>query len=393
MDLLTKDDLKVLLLTGPPPCVSFYLPTTRGGGAVYCIRANRIRWKNLLGRADKRLVVRGLSPAQARRLLGPARFLLGSPDFWGSQSDRLAYFLSPAVVRSYRLPVPFPELVTVGDRFHVTPLLPLLHGDGRYYVLALSQNRVRLLQGTAFGAHEVDVAGLPTGLAEALRLHDRDEPLIFHTRPALKLGRWAVVFSGQGVGVDDHKDDLWLYFRQVDRGLAQLLQDERAPLVLASVEYLWPIYHKANTYPLLLDQGVPGNPDRLSERELHEKAWAVVKPAFERTEARAAAQYAQLAGTGRTANDVAEVVLAAYVGHIAVLFVARGRQQPGAFDPARAVIEVHEEPRPGDEDLLNLAAVHTLLHAGTVYVTEPEKVPGGGPRAAIYWLPLARKAV
>jgi hypothetical protein len=94
----------------------------------------------------------------------------------------------------------------------------------------------------------------------------------------------------------------------------------------------------------------------------------------------------------RTANDVAGVVRAAYGGHIAVLFVARGRQQPGVFDPAQAVVEVYEEPRPGDEDLLNCAAVYTLLHAGTVYVTEPEKVPGGGALAAIYWLPLSRKA-
>jgi hypothetical protein len=385
MDLLTKDDLKVLLLKGQPPCVSFYLPTTRGGGA-----ADRIRWKNLLGGAEKRLIVRGLSPAQARRLLGPARYLAGSPDFWAAQSDGLAYFLSPDVVRAYRLPAPFPELVSVGDRFHVTPLLPLLHSDGRYYVLALSQNRVRLLQGTAFGAHEVDVAGLPTGLAEALRFHDRDEPLTFHTHPALKLGRWGAIFSGHGVGIDDHKDELLLYFRQIDRGLAYLLHDERAPLVLAAVEYLWPIYHKANTYPLLLEEGVPGNPDRLSERELHEKAWAIVKPAFERSEARAAAQYAQLAGTGRTGNDLVEVVRAAYGGRVAVLFVAQGRQQPGQFDPARAAVEVHGEPRQGAEDLLNLAAVHTLLHAGTVYVTD--KVPGGGPLAAIYWLPLARKA-
>ena len=41
MDLLTKDDLKTLLLKGRPPCVSFYLPTHRGGD-----EAELIRWKN-----------------------------------------------------------------------------------------------------------------------------------------------------------------------------------------------------------------------------------------------------------------------------------------------------------------------------------------------------------
>lgn len=36
----------------------------------------------------------------------------------------------------------------VDDRFHVTPLLPLLAGDGHFFVLALSQNQIGLLEGT-----------------------------------------------------------------------------------------------------------------------------------------------------------------------------------------------------------------------------------------------------
>ncbi len=388
MDLLTKDDLKTLLLKSRPPCVSFYLPTQRGGG-----EADPIRWKNLLGRAEEGLTKYGLRPVRARELLGPARYLLDDAAFWKATSDGLAYFLSPNVVRSYRLPVPFAEEVAVADRFHVTPLLPLLSGDGRYYVLALSQNQVRLLQGTALGLHEIDPAGLPTSLAQALRFHDRDEPLIFHTHPSLGLGRWGAIFSGQGVGIDTHKADLLLYFRQIDRGLHEVLRDEHAPLVLASVEYLWPIYHEANTYAHLLGRGVPGNPDRLGAAELHEKAWAVVKPAFEAAEAQAAALYARLAGTGRTANDPAEVVRAAYAGQLAVLFVAKGRQRPGRFSAAEGTVAVSETAGPGDEDLLNFAAVHTLLHAGQVYLTEPGRVPGGGPLAAIRWLPQGHKHV
>jgi hypothetical protein len=386
MDLLTKDDLKTLLLKGRPPCVSFYLPTHRGGD-----EADPIRWKNLVVRAEVGLAARGLRAPAARQLLGPARYLFADPAFWKTTSDGLAYFLCPDGMRSYRLPAPFAEEVVVADRFHVTPLLPLLSGDGRYYVLALSQKRVRLLQGTALGLHEVDLAGLPTGLAQALRLHDRDEPLLFHTHPSLGLGRWGAIFSGQGVGIDTHKDDLLLYFRQIDRGLHQALRDEHAPLVLASVEYLWPIYREANTYAHLLDRGVPGNPDFLSAKELHEKAWAVVEPAFEEAEAQAAALYARLAGTGRTANDVAEVVRAAYEGQVAVLFVAKGRRRPGRFDPAGGTVEVHEVAAPGDEDLLNFAAIHALLHAGLVYLTEPGRVPGGGPLAAIRWLPRGRQ--
>jgi hypothetical protein len=91
MDLFTKDDLKVLLLKSRPPCVSFYLPTRRGGGD-----ADPIRWRNLLARAEEGLARRGLRPARARELLGPARYLLDDPAFWKTTSDGLAYSLCRA---------------------------------------------------------------------------------------------------------------------------------------------------------------------------------------------------------------------------------------------------------------------------------------------------------
>jgi serine/threonine-protein kinase len=42
---------------------------------------------------------------------------------------------------------------------------------------------------------------------------------MFHTRPAGGTGSWAQIFNGQGIGIDDFKDDLLRYFQQIDRGL------------------------------------------------------------------------------------------------------------------------------------------------------------------------------
>ena len=42
------------------------------------------------------------------------------------------------------------------------------------------------------------------------------------------------------------------------------------------------------------------------------------------------------------------------------------------------------EPAPGDEDLLDLAAIQTILNGGTVYVVEPEQVPGQTLLAAVF---------
>jgi hypothetical protein len=169
------------------------------------------------------------------------------------------------------------------------------------------------------------------------------------------------------------------------------LRGEQGPLVLASVEYLWPIYREANTYPHLLERGVPGNPDRLSEKELHQQAWALVRPVFRESRDRWAALYARLAGTGRTSADIAEIVRASYAGRVEVLFVPLGWDCWGGFEPATGGVTVNEEPRPADAELLNLAALYTLRHGGTVYGVDTGEVRDGSFLAAIYWVSRSKK--
>jgi hypothetical protein len=386
MDLFTRKDLKALLAEPRTPCVSIYMPTHRGGR-----EEDPIRWRVHLAEAEENLIAAGLRVSDAKELLKPARQLLDDVTFWKHQCDGLAFFLAPQFLCLYRLPIAFEDLVVVADRFHIVPLLPLLSDNGRFYILALSQNAVRLLQGTRYSVSEVDLKGVPRNLAEALLTHDRDEPLRVHSRPVGGIGSWGAIFSGQGVGIDDAKDDLLQYFQRIDRGLHPVLREDRAPLVLASVDYFLPIYRAANTYPHLLGLAVEGNPDRLSTKELHAKAWALVQPLFERAKEQAAAQYRQLAGTGRTAVDLKQVLAAAYHGEIETLFISLGSRRWGRFDLGTGRAEEHDRLELGDEDLLNLVAVYTLLHGRTVYAVDPEQVPGGGPLAAVFCLPLVKR--
>jgi hypothetical protein len=385
MNAITRQAVQALT-AARGPCVSLYLGRHRGG------KEGPVRWKNLLAEAADRLALAGMDAAEVRELLTPARWALRDKAFWERPGDGLAWFLSASVDRAYRVPPALPDRVTVGRHFYLKPVLPLLAEDRPFYVLALSQNRVRLLYGTPEGARAVEVKGVPANLEEALRRHDTDNVLAMHTRPSTGGGRWEGIFSGHGVGIDDHKDDLRNYFRQVDRGLHGLLREETAPLVLAAVEYLWPLYREVCTYPHLAAGGVAGNPERLSDRELGERARGLLAPAFEEPRRKAAALYARLAGTGRTSADLAEVVRAAAEGGVEVLFVPADREVMGQLDEAGRVV-AHDPAVAGDEDLFNRAAVDTLRHGGTVYAVPAREVPGAAPAAAIFWLPHARKAV
>jgi len=380
MDALLKSELSTLMQKHEGFCVSIFLPTHRSGAEV---QQNQIRLKKMLREAEERLMKKSLRPQEAKTFMEPASGLVNNLLFWKRQSDGLALFLRPGVFKYYCLPFSFDELIVVADRFHVKPLLPVLSRDERFYVLALSQNEVRLLQGTGQGVTEVDIESVPKSLAEALQ-YDEPERQIRFRAGSPGSGDRGTMLSGHGADVDDGKDNLLKYFRQIDRGLRDLLRDQRAPLVLAGVDFLFPIYSEVNTYPFLLAEGVAGNPKRMNNEQIHKQAWQIVRPYFQRSEDEAIAQYRQSQGTGLTSNDIAEIVSAAFHGKVGLLFVALGLQQWGTFNPEKDTIQLHAKREPGSEDLLDLAAIQTYLNGGTVFALPAEHMPDGLRLAAVF---------
>ena len=367
MNVLTGNNLKLLMEVHRWPCVSVFMPMHRSGPES---QQDLIRFKNLIREAEEGLITRGIPAHEARELLESAQKFLQGDLFHQHQSDGLAMFLSPEVFRIYMLPFVFRELVIVTDRFHIRPLLPLLSGDGRYYILALSQNKVRLLQGTHYSVNEVSLADVPKNLAETLRDDDSWKGLQMRSGTSGGQGRFSSVTHGSEV---DSKENIKRYFRRIDKGLHELVRDERVPLVLAGVDYLHPIYKEVNTYSHLIEAGVGGNPERLSAKELHAQAWTVVRPYFQKAQDEAVDQYKQFINSGRTSNRARKIILAASHGRIELLFVVPDFQQWGTFDPSTDEIHLHKKEKTGDEDLLEFAAIQTLLNGGTVYVVEARK--------------------
>jgi hypothetical protein len=384
MDILTRAELEQLMRKEQQWCVSIYMPTHRTGREA---QQDPVRLKNLLGEAEKRLSDQGVGRRDVQKMLEPASKLIQTSHFWQHQSDGLAIFISPNRVRRFRLPWNFAELMVVTDHFHINPLLPLFTGDGQFYILALSQNEVRLLNGTRYSVGEVDIGQVVGSLAEAIPSDDLQASLHLHTSGSDggKTGDSSVTFHGQGGGDASAKNDLLRYFRLIADGLTEFLQGDQVPLVLAGVEYLLPIYKEANTYPNLIDMVIKGNPDLLSADDLHKSAWDILGSLFQAAQEEAVAYYQQLAGQAseRVADTLEKILPAAYHGQVETLFVSAGTQQWGVFNPVTNEIELHDQMESGDEPLLDLAAVQSYLKGGIVYSVELEKVPGGTNAAAV----------
>jgi len=387
MSLLSVDEIKNLIENASQPCVSVYMPTVKAGPEV---RQNPIRFKNLLRQVEERLDAIGIRQSEAIEWLQAAQDL-DNTTFWENQDRGLAIFASPTLFRFYSLPCEFAELVVVTDHFHLKPLLPLLTNDGEFYILALSQQERKFFRATRYSVEEIELENVPKSKDEAL-LYDETAQDGQHRIATSKGGtanpfQQPGSFHGQGSpDSDNEKRDILQFFHLVDAGVYEKLKDKKAPLLLAGVEYLFPVYKEANSYPHLLEQGILGNPENTKPEDLQAEAWQIVEPIIEQEQKQVEERYKELAGaaTGKASHDIKEIISAAYYQRIDSLFVAVGEQNWGHFDPETNTVDIHSEAQPDDEDLLDFAAIHTLLNGGKVYAVPPEEVPDQAPVAAIF---------
>jgi hypothetical protein len=292
-------------------------------------------------------------------------------------TDGLAIFISPKFFREYKVPLALDPKLFVDERFHIAPLLPLYSGDTRFYILAISQNQVRLLEGNRHEIHEIAPKGLPTSLADALQKVAAAElrPQNLHDDRNDQLGH--------GTGLEHVNHRLERYFHEIDTNLMNLIGGDQAPLVLAGVERNVGLYRQVSSYKRIPDGFIDGNPEQMSAKQLHAQALAIVEPYVRQQEEMARQQIDKLGGTVRVTTDPCQIIPAARNGRIDTLFLRPGHQLWGSFDIARNETSLHERPENGDQELVTLAAEHTFLNGGAVFYCDERHSPRGSPMTAL----------
>ncbi|NCB01959.1 MAG: hypothetical protein EOM67_07300 [Spirochaetia bacterium] len=380
MDIITNEKLQEILSIRSAWCISLFMPTHRAGRET---EQDPIRYKNLLSEAEERLLAKGLGAHDVKKMLKAPKSLLEATPFWQHQSDGLALFFSIDYFYLFRLPLEFTPMVFVNDRFHIKQLLPILNSDGTFNILAISQNKVRLFKGTQQTIDEIDLPDTPDTLSESFPDDWPKQKFQFQTMGSSGKGGQGGNTHAHATGTDV-KVRLKKWFRKIEKEVTSLLKDTQSPLVLAGVDTLFPIYSEVNTYPNLVEEGIPGNPDEMTGKELHPKAWALVEPIFTKERETGIALYRQLADTEQTTNDITKALLGAYRGQVKTLFVALGVQVWGNYDPEKEEVLLYESHQSGAEDLLDLAAIQTLIMGGAVFAVPPEDVPSSTLVAAVF---------
>lgn len=374
MNLPDRDEIRQLCSARPAPGVSLSLPTHR---ILRGAREDAVVLENLLNRAEEELRRRGYDDARA--WLAPARALTRDEGFWLHQLGGLQIYLSPQAMRVYALPYRVPEQLWIGERFAVRPLAPMWSDDARFHVLAVSLQSARLLSASRWFVAEL-ADGLPQGLEAIDTAHDHQEGLQLHDRGPLhgfkgspldrghsghrhETGGRDTMFFGQGYGHDDHKDDVARYLQLLDAKVCARVGSSGLPLAVAAVDFVGSIYRDVSHHPDIAGVA-PGSIDTASPRELQERAWPLIEARIRREQRALAERIQSAAANGHALTGLGAIVQAAYDGRVHALMIDPSEPVWGRFDPAARRVELHAEPRPGDEDLADLAAALTVRNGG-----------------------------
>lgn len=369
--LIKRKDLEHLHAQRNHISISLFMPTYRAG--FNNARIDQLKFKNLLQTARLEIEERGIAPNVSHGMLQPAYELLEDDIFWTDLSDGLALFLSPDFFAYYTLPLSFDTYHFLGNRFHIRPLLPLFTGGGRFFLLALSQNEVRFFEGLRHSITPVMIDDLiPGDLAEALQYVDGELSLQAHSGR----GSSTAVFHGQGKGKDSKVKDLKKYFREIDKGLLEMLHDEQAPLLIAAVDYLVPIYQSVSNYSNIIPEFVKGNPEHWNPMQLHERAWQIMEPYFKKKQRKAAAQFSDTFPHSKASISTYDIVPSAIGGRIETLFIDKAETNLwGQYYISNHQIRFDLKRKSDSICLLNEAAAQTFFQGGTVYNVSAKEIP------------------
>jgi hypothetical protein len=287
-------------------------------------------------------------------------------DFWRTQANSLALFVTAESLRNYRLPNQLSETVQVADRFHLKPLLRAVSLPQHAFILALAENEVRVIE--LLGdqpAQEIRVPSLPkdaASVAGTATVNSRS-------------------YSGRQGGGEGQKHHLRQYCRQIDAALRGLLSGRSEPLIVAAAQPLLSIYRSVNTYAHLAATAIETSPVNMQAQGLGTEARGIVDELNVASIAEFGALFDQRGAENRAVSDVAHAARAATFGAVETLLVDMDSVVPGLVNEDTGEVTFDKEDSAVSYDVIDEIASRVLANGGRVLAARRDDIPQGAAGA------------
>ncbi len=363
-DLDTHQLRDIARLAGP--CLTFMVPGYRPGSQD---GPQQSVLRDLLEEARHALAL-GSHEADAPGLLRPVEEILAMPELKLGGAG-FVIFRSADASRVFRAEQIRKAQVVVSSHARITPFLESAFSPQVFYVLGLSQKKLRLVSYDHGKCEELAIPdGIPKGPSEAFDFDTAQHGL----NRASKVGQ----SHGAAFGTDTEREKLQKhlheFFKILDRGLAPVVEGH--PVLLAGTKSEITEFRKCTTHLNLLRPEITGSIEHWRLQELADSARAAAVEHYLSQGSEAMDRYEAVAIGDRKLSDPLEIIEAADAGRVHQLCVRQNATQPGRLPIPFNTAHV------GDEDLVNAACVITLAKGGDVSVVPADRMDAKTPLGA-----------
>ena len=364
VNLPTREELIDLAEMRSDICLSIYLQTTP---ITQNQHASQIELKNLLKSALVQLEKSGHDKKRIEMLEENITHVMEQEDFWEFHAHTLSVLATPDCIRTFCLANRIETHMEIADRFHIKPLFRALSFTHSAYILALSENEVRLVEFFSDAAPEViKVSDMPKDALDAAGKASLTSSLsyLFHES-----------------GSRGYKSRLFTYARKIDDALRPFLLQSNAPLILVATEPMHSIFRSVASFKNLVEEAVSISPDRLNLTELVDMARPVLDRHNHKQVGTFKELYEERAGQKRASTELAEIARAATFGMVSHLMVDFDMVLRGAVDEAG---EITLSDKPEAYGILDEIVRRAFLCGADVLAVRKEDMKGKSGVAAIF---------
>ncbi|WP_343702298.1 hypothetical protein [Chitinophaga sp.] len=372
---MSKDDLAALAGYTADCCITLVMPTHRAGMEVN-EQQDGIAFKTILQSVQQQLLQQGMRTDEVEPLLMHAFALANDETFWRRQLNGLAVFIAPDVFKYMKLPYAAEQQQYIQQTFDVSPLLPLFTAHEAFFVLVLNKRKAELFEANIFGMKKIRVKEFAMGIDDMVRSEGALQDNMDNTE--------GTAFHGEGTGKPTDRSNISMYMDEADQLMwNEALSTRQAPLLLAGVESLLPVYHHRSRYQHIADTYLPGNFEEENIQSLCTEARKKLQPYLEVRLQKALDRYNNSIATRLTSSMPETVIPACFYARAEVLFVQKGYHLWGHFNAMDNQLALRDVAEEGDVCMVNAAAVNAYLNGAEVFLLDKERMPNGAAIAAL----------